>query len=400
MAMTPAHSTTAAARPRLLTPALWMAFAVSFGAMTSFYLLLSVIALYATHIGAGRTGAGLATGTLLLATVAGELATPRLLGRLGYRWMFAASLLLLGTSALAMTVATNIAALLAVCVFRGIGLAFVVVIGSSLVASLVPDERRGEGLGSYGVVVGVPAVLALPLGVWLAKHVGYSPLFVTSALIALAGLPFVLGLPGRGGALDRSSGVLDGLRAPALMRPAIVFFATTMAAGIVVGFVPLAVTGASGTLAALALLVQAVASTGSRWWAGRYGDRRGSSWLLIPGLVSAAVGLLALVLTASPAAALLGMTLFGGGFGVTQNASLTVMLSRVAPSRYGMASAVWNIAYDAGMAVGAGGFGILAARTGYAPAFAIAAALMLTALVPALHDRRPGQRPPASPTGG
>jgi hypothetical protein len=41
----------------------------------------------------------------------------------------------------------------AVCAVRGLGLAFVVVVGGALVASLAPSERRGEGLGIYGVVV-------------------------------------------------------------------------------------------------------------------------------------------------------------------------------------------------------------------------------------------------------
>jgi predicted MFS family arabinose efflux permease len=59
------------------------------------------------------------------------------------------------------------------------------------------------------------------------------------------------------------------------------------------------------------------------------------------------------------------------------------MFSRVPRSAYGTASAVWNLAYDLGYGVGAAGFGILAAHTGYPAAFAITAALMLTALSPA-----------------
>ena len=34
----------------------------------------------------------------------------------------------------------------------------------------LPPERRGEGLGLLGIVSGVPAVIALPAGVWLAGH--------------------------------------------------------------------------------------------------------------------------------------------------------------------------------------------------------------------------------------
>jgi hypothetical protein len=41
------------------------------------------------------------------------------------------------------------------------------------------------------------------------------------------------------------------------------------------------------------------------------------------------------------------------GFGVTQNATQTLMYDRVAESGYGAVSAVWNLAYDGGMGLGA-----------------------------------------------
>lgn len=379
-----------APRPRIMNRALLLFFVSAFGAATSFYLLLSVVPLYATSVGAGGTEAGLATGALMFSTVAGELATPRLVAGFGYRLVYAAGLLLLGAPAVPLTASASMVAIVAVCVVRGLGFAITVVVGSALVASLVPHERRGEGLGLYGVVVGVPSVVALPLGVWLARHVGYPPVFVAAAVAALAGLAVVAGLPGRQPKPQQPVGVLTGLRTPALVRPSIVFAATAMAAGVVVTFLPLAVTRASGNLAALALLAQAAAATGTRWWAGRYGDRHGPAGLLMPGVLAAAVGMLALVLTASPTAVVVGMMLFGAGFGVTQNASLALLFQRVSTSGYGMVSALWNLAYDAGLGAGAAGFGVLAAQTGYPTAFALTAALVLVAIAPTWRDRTAG----------
>jgi predicted MFS family arabinose efflux permease len=181
--------------------------------------------------------------------------------------------------------------------------------------------------------------------------------------------------------------MLAGLRTPAQVRPAVVFLLTAMGAGIVVTFLPLA-TRASGGLAAAALFANAVATTLARWWAGRYGDRHGQSTLLVIGVVACAIGMLALAFGAGPAPVAAGAVLLGLGFGVAQNASLTLMFERVSVSGYDMVSAVWNLAYDAGMGLGAAGFGVLAARAGYAGAFALAAALMLAALAPVWRDRR------------
>lgn len=362
----------APSRPRLVSYPLVLVFAAGFGALTSFYLLLSVVPLYVAEGGAGGIGAGFSTGLLMAGTVAAELATPRLVARFGYRTVLGAGLLLLGVPALALTASADIVTIGVACLVRGLGFGIVAVVGGALVASLVPRERRGEGLGLYGVVVGVPSVIALPLGVWLAEHVGYRLVFVLGAATALGGLAVVRGLP------STRSAVQVGLRNPELTRPALVFSATAMAAGVVVAFVPLTV---AGGLAAPALLVQAVAATVSRWWAGRYSDRHGPAGMLIPALLAAAAGMLLVAMTGSPVAVLAGMALFGAGFGVSQNASFALMLDRVSASGYGTVSAVWNLAYDAGMGVGAAGFGVLAAQTGYPAAFMVTSVLMLTTLL-------------------
>src|SRR5207245_5359212 len=85
-----------ASRPRLVSGRFAAALLSSFGALTSFYLLLSVTPMYAVSASAGSAGAGLVTGSLMLTTVLAEFASPRLLGRFGYRAVFAAGALLLG----------------------------------------------------------------------------------------------------------------------------------------------------------------------------------------------------------------------------------------------------------------------------------------------------------------
>src|SRR5215831_16775690 len=376
-----------ATRPPLVTRPLLMRFAVTLGASISFYLLLSVVPLYASSAGAGGNAAGLATGALMFATVAGELVTPRLTARYGYRMALAAGLVLLGAPALALTGPASLALVTAVCIVRGLGFAITVVAGGAITASLIPAERRGEGLALAGVVSGVPALTALPLGVWLAGRIGAAPVFAAGAGAALAALAALPGLPGKSGGRPAAPlGIAGALRTAALLRPAIVFAATTVAAGIIVTFVPLAVTG-SGGVAVLALFAQSAAATVSRYLAGRHGDRHGPARLLVPALVAASLGMLLLALTAVPAGVIAGSLVFGTGFGVAQNASLSLMYERVPASGYDAVSALWNLSYDAGMGVGAAGFGLVAGWTGYPVAFAVIAAAMLTALVPARRDR-------------
>ena len=379
-------------RPRLVTRPLLVRFVSIVGASASFYLLLSTVPEYARAAGASAGTAGLTTTALTLSSVAAYLVAPRLIVRYGYRPVLAVGLAALGAPALVLAAPSGIGASLAVimtvCAVRGVGFAVTCVAGYALTVSLIPPQRRGEGLGLVGLVSGVPSVTCLPLGVWLVAHVGYRPVFVAGGLAALAGLASVPWLPRPGRAAGPSTGIMAALRTPALNRPALTFSAAAMAVGIIVTFLPLAMAKTSADVAALALLVQPATAIAGRWLAGRYGDRRGPAVLLAPGVLVAAAGLAALSLTAVPALVIAGAAVFGAGFGVTQNASLTIMYDRVPESGYSAVGAVWNLAYDGGMGVGAAGFGVLAAWTGYPVAFALTAAVLPVVLAAA---RRPRQ---------
>ena len=379
---------------RILSGSLALVFLSEFCALTSFYLLLSVTPMYAVAIGAGSAGAGLVTSTLLLGTVAAELAAPILMRRHGYWAMLGAGALLLGAPAMALLADGSLASMVAVSVVRGLGFGLCTVVTGALTAVLLPPERRGEGLGLFGVVATAPGILALPGGVWLAGHAGMAAVVVVAAAAALVPLTVFPWLSLRSGArtaeaspgTGRPDGLLAGLRQAGQLRPFLIFAATTVAAGVVASFLPLA-TGVSGNAAAAGLLVQALTATISRWWAGRRGDRTGHARLLIPALAVASVGMITMIWLASPVAVIAGMCLFGIGFGIGQNATFALMIERMPPSGLGTASALWNLAYDAGYGAGPVVFGLLVGHTGYPAAFALTAALMVAALPAARRER-------------
>jgi MFS family permease len=374
-------------RRSLLNRPMVVVLVASFGSLTGFYLLVSVIPLYVAP-GSGETGAGLSTGALMLATVVMELAVPALLRGWGYRAAMAVGLLLLGVPSAALAVSSALPVVLAVCLARGAGLGIVVVAGPALVAELAADGRRGEALGLYGVAVGVPAVVGLPLGLWLSEHAGFGPVFAVGVAVPLATLIPVAGLPSSKGSIEQHTRVLRGLRGSGLVRPVAIFAAITLAAGIVMTFLPIAVSAGSRGTAVLALLAQASAMPLARWLAGRYGDRNGPSRLLVPAVVLSAAGIAGLVRLHDPYALVAGAAVFGIGFGMAQNATLTLMFQRASKTERGRVSALWNLAYDGGMGIGAASFGPAAALVGYPTAFALTAAVLITAFIPAWLDRQ------------
>ncbi|HEX4088195.1 MAG TPA: MFS transporter [Trebonia sp.] len=378
----PDTGNTTARRPRLVGAPLALTFAAEFGSLTSFLLLVSVMPMLATAAGAGTAAAGLITGALLGGTVVAEAVAAFAIGRLGYRVALAAGALLLGGPTLALLPREPLAVMIAVSFVRGLGFGLCGVAAGALTALLLPPERRGEGLGLLGVVSGVPAIVALPAGVWLAGHHQAAVAVAVAAITGLTPLAGLRWLPG--GRPCPQPGGARTASGRGVFRLPLVFAACTVAAGVIDSFLPLAREVPSG-LASAALLVQAVTATISRWQAGRQGDRYGHARLLIPAIVAAALGLAAMVWLASPAAVLAGMALFGAGFGVVENSTFALLIERLPEAK---ASALWNLAYDAGYGAGPVMFGLLTAHAGYPAGFALTGALVLAVLPAALRERR------------
>ena len=375
---------------RLLSVPLAATFLAEFTSLTSFFLLLSVMPMLAAAAGAGSSAAGLITGALLLGTVAAEAVATTAIRRFGYRMVLAAGAVLLGAPALAMLVPEPQAVMVSVSLVRGLGFGLCGVATGALTARLLPPQRRGEGLGLLGLVSGVPAIFALPAGVWLAGH---HLAAVAAAIAAVAGLlPLVAirWLPGgrearRTARPRRMPGARgSGRMAGAALRLPLIFAAATIAAGVLDSFLPLA-KGIPSNLCSAALLVQAITATLSRWQAGRHGDRYGHARLLIPALAVAALGMAAMIVLGSPVVLFAGMVLFGAGFGVIENATFALLIEQLPEAK---ASALWNLAYDAGYGAGPAVFGLICVRTGYPAGFALTGVLILAAVPAALRERK------------
>jgi MFS family permease len=379
---------------RLLSVPLAVTFLAEFTSLTSFFLLLSVMPMLAAAAGTGSSGAGLITGSLLLGTVAAEAAASAAIRRFGYRMVLAAGAVLLGAPALAMLAREPQAVMVSVSVVRGFGFGLSGVVTGALTAKLLPPERRGEGLGLLGVVSGVPAVVALPAGVWLAGHHLAAAAAAMAAAAGLLPLVVIRCLPGGREAPHtartarsrsaRRSARRSGRMAGAALRLPLIFAAATIAAGVLDSFLPLA-KGIPSNLASAALLVQAIAATLSRWQAGRHGDRYGHARLLIPALAVAALGMAAMIVLGSPVMLFAGMVLFGAGFGGVENATFALLIEQLPEAK---ASALWNLAYDAGYGAGPAVFGLICVSTGYPAAFALTGALILVTLPVAWRERK------------
>jgi predicted MFS family arabinose efflux permease len=99
---------------------------------------------------------------------------------------------------------------------------------------------------------------------------------------------------------------------------------------------------------------------------------------------------------------LAAMVLVGLCYGALQNLTLLVSFSAVSRRHHNLASAVWNVGFDAGTALGSVAVGAIAQLTSFAAAFLVAGAMAVATLPlavwrPATVSTEP---PEARPHGG
>jgi len=356
------------------------------GTMLSFSgysLLLPVVPLWVVRQGAGEFAAGASTGVFMGATVAAQLVVPALVRSLGYRWVTALGAVLLGAPAPLLVLATDSQWILALSLVRGLGFGLLTVCGSALIAKLLPPDALARGAGLYGLAVGIPQLVFLPLGTWVATHWGFTPVFVCAAVLPIVALLPILLLPKTVPDNDVRTKVMSTV--DKTWRPWLVMIGGSVGFGALVTFVPIVL----AAHAAIALLAVTATTLLGRWVAGHVSDRvRGPGRMLPVSLGTVALGLALFAFgTETPALAVVAVALFGIGFGVVQNDSLVAMFVRAPAAQ---ASVAWNVAFDAGQGLGAVAVGTAVAGIGYVGAFGLLAGFAVALLPIARHAGRSG----------
>jgi predicted MFS family arabinose efflux permease len=362
----------------------WLVLAVSSG-FSGFFLTMAAVPLWATDHGASVGEAGLITTVMLAATVVTQTVVPRVMHGLGAGWALAAGLILLGAPGPLYLLSAHVAWLTLVSAVRGVGFAFVTVVSIALLARLVAEDRRARAIGVHGVAVNIPNLFAVPLGVALTgsgHFAGVAWLSASPALAALAAIP--LARRTARGVSDSAEPTPRALReARGSIPAAAVLFATCICAIGLMTFLPIA--APSSGAAATALLVFGVCATATRWRIGVVAERVGLGRLFFASAVAVAAGTVAVGLSlrldggAFAATSAGGCALAGLGYGGIQTLSLMSSLRRVPPHAVAGASAIWNIAFDGGLGLGALIIGLVAAAAGMSATFVICAVALAAA---------------------
>lgn len=251
----------------------------------------------------------------------------------------------------------------------------------------------------------MPLLVLLPLAPWVAETIGFWVVFVIGAWPVLDLLPAMAltrALHARHLTGEHKEEQLSGgRRATSYLRlvpPILLLLGVTLAGGALITFTPQLASAPVLTVAGL--LVFTATAALSRWRFGGLADRYGAQQFVWPLVALTVVGLTMVAWavrdpTATAAAALLvGLAVVGVCYGGLQNLTLVMTFQRVARRDYGMASAAWNVGFDAGTGLGAVLVGLVAAGSSFPVALLCAAGFSLSTLPLALRPvvlRRRGE---------
>lgn len=395
----------------------WLALYTLAG-FTGFFATMSALPAWISQRGTADSLAGLVTTTLLVSTVSTQAMVPRLVQRLGMTTALAIGSIALGAPSLLLLVDGDFAWVLAICAARGVGFGFLTVLGSMLTARIVSPARRGEAVGIYGLAVAVPNLLAVAGGVALVAAGHFAVVAVLGAA-PLLGLATVRALAraaaadesGTAGARRTRAGVARAAAQPsasdrrrsrrdarnAAVGPAVVLMAVTLASGGYLTYLPIA--RPDGALATVALLAWGATGALARWRAGLLADRSGLRLLLPSASVLSILGIGVVVAGllldggASWAIVLAGSAVLGVGYGSTQNLTLVAAFIRARQRETATVSAVWNVGFDTGTAIGSALVGALTVVMAIPGALALTTVLIAASIPLAVRGGRP-PRPP------
>lgn len=363
----------------MFTPRFFVMCGYSFTVFLSAFQLFPTAPFHIIDLGGSTSASGLFLGFLTYSSALSAPLTGAYADRVGTKRVLIGSSLALVVFSLIYAVITSVPVLLALVVLHGIFWSGLLSASAAYMTSLLPESRRAEGIGYWGLSTLAAVAVAPTVGFWF-----YNRGWLWLCLLT-AGLNLVMALIATQLHEQERSARPKREKREGLLEWRVLIISITLALysfgyGGITSFTALYADASGVSPKGIYLTTLAIVILVTRPMFGHLGDRIGYRKVFIPCLVLIACGLAILAFGGSRTLLLSSAIVFGTGFGVAYPTYVGYVMQNVSAARRGAAFGAILAAFDTGIGTGSTVMGWLIGRHSFAVAFAVAAGFAALAL--------------------
>lgn len=269
---------------------------------------------------------------------------------------------------------------------NGIWFGIITTAAGSLAADIVPESRKGAGLGYFTMSTNLSVVIGPFVGLLVVQHASYNILFYVMTACVLVGGIIALtiktdDLPKLEHKVRFSLTFNDLFEKNALPIAGITaIFGLAYAS--VLSFISIyAQQKGLMDLASWFYAVFAAAMLLTRPTTGKLYDQRGPQAVIFPGFFFFGIGIFCLAFVSGPILFMTAAVLIGVGYGALTTSFQSLAVQSTTPMRSGYATATYFSLYDTGLAIGSYVLGMIAANSGYSSVYIAATIFVIVTFV-------------------
>jgi MFS family permease len=367
---------------RLFTPRFFVMCGFTFTVFLSAFQLLPTAPFHILDLGGTTFAAGLFLGFLTYSSALSAPLTGAFADRIGQRHILITSSVALAIFSLAYAVITDYRLLLALVIVHGVFWSGLLSASAAYMTGLLPERRRAEGIGYWGLSSVAAIAVAPTVGFWIYNR-GWLLLCVVGA--ALNAIMAIIAFNLREQAPEPGTVAPKAPRNGRILEWRVLvisgcLFLYSFGYGGITSFTAMYADANGVTPKSIYLTALAIVILVTRPFSGRFGDRFGYRRVFIPCLVLISVGLACLAIGGTRFWMIASAVIFGIGFGTAYPVYVGYVMKQVTAERRGAAFGAILAAFDTGIGTGSTVMGGLIQRYGFETAFAIAAVLSALAL--------------------
>ena len=365
----------------LFTPRFFVMCGFTFTVFLSAFQLLPTAPFHIVDLGGSTFASGLFLGFLTFASSTSAPLTGAIADHIGRRrtLLIASAVITLCSAGYALTSSYRV--MLALVIVHGVFWSGLLSASGAYMTGMLPERRRAEGLGYWGLSSVAAIAVAPPIAFWIFQR-GWLWLCVSCGClnVLMGAIAWTLDDDSEGLAVRGSS----TQRAPAIewriLLLSVSLFLYSFGYGAITSFSAVYADALGVTPKSLYLTTLAVVILLTRPLSGPLADRIGYRRVFAPCLGLIAAGLAILALHGTRASFATSAIVFGLGFGTAWPVFVAHALGGVDARRRGAAFGAILAAFDIGIGTGSTAGGWLIQRFGFSAAFGTAAALSAIAL--------------------